>query len=71
VEPKAPTPVENAPIGPSDSVPPQPAMDGAPTPDAGAAEAPAQQPQPQKKKKRRSSPAVTPVEPQPGGLLPF
>jgi Uncharacterized protein conserved in bacteria, COG4765 len=71
VEPKAPTPVENAPIGPSDSVPPQPAMDGAPAPDAGAAEAPAQQPQPQKKKKRRSAPAATPVEPQPGGLLPF
>lgn len=72
VEPKAPTPVENAPIGPSDSVPPQPAMDGgAPAPDAGAAEAPAPQPQPQKKRKRRSAPAATPVDPQPGGLLPF
>lgn len=72
VEPKAPAPVENAPIGPADSVPPQPGMEAAPAPDAGAAEAP---PQPQKKKKRKSAPAnqgPTPVDPPPGGgFLPF
>lgn len=73
VEPKAPPPVENAPIGPADAAPPQPAMD-APPPEPDAGEAPAQA---QKKKKKRkpaaaSAPAATPVEPSPGGgLLPF
>ncbi|PPD44195.1 MAG: hypothetical protein CTY15_07790 [Methylocystis sp.] len=72
VEPKAPAPVENAPIGPSDSAPPQPSMD-APAPDAGAGEAPAQPAAPKKKKKkpRPDAPAAAPVEPSAGGLLPF
>jgi hypothetical protein len=75
VEPKAPTPVENAPIGPADAAPPQPALDAAPAADGGAVgEAPAQ-PAPPKKKKRKpaaNAPAATPVEPPPGGgLLPF
>jgi hypothetical protein len=72
VEPKAPTPVENAPIGPADSAPPQPAMDSAPAPDAAAGEAPAPG-QPQKKRKRRApAPAAAPAAESPlGGLLPF
>jgi hypothetical protein len=75
VEPKAPAPVENAPIGPADAAPPQPALDAAPAPDAAGAEdgAPAH-PAPAKKKKRKpaSGPAATPVEPPAGGgLLPF
>lgn len=70
VEPKAPTPVENAPIGPADSAPPQPAMDAPPAPDA-AGEAPAQPPQPRKKKRKPAAPAAQPAEPQGGGLFPF
>lgn len=76
VEPKAPAPVENAPIGPADAAPPQPAVEAAPAPDAPAAgEAPAQ-PQPGRKKKRKpaaaAAPAATPVEPPSGGgFLPF
>jgi len=75
VEPKAPPPVENAPIGPADSAPPQPAMDAAPAPDAAVGEAPAQPAAPKKKKKKKpaaNAPAATPVEPSSGGgLLPF
>jgi hypothetical protein len=68
VEPKAPAPVENQPIGPSDSAPSQPAAD-APAQDA----APAQPTPPKKKKKkpRADAPAATPVEPSGGNLFPF
>jgi hypothetical protein len=68
VEPKAPAPVENQPIGPSDSAPAQPAAD-APAPDAAAG-----QPAPPKKKKKKpraDAPAATPVEPSGGSLFPF
>lgn len=74
VEPKAPAPVENAPIGPSDAAPPQPAVEAAPAaPDAATGEAPAQ-PAPAKKKKRKPAPApaAQPAEPQGGGgFFPF
>ncbi|WP_405044830.1 DUF2155 domain-containing protein [Methylocystis echinoides] len=72
VEPKAPTPVENAPIGPADSAPPQPAVDAQPAPDAGAADAPAQ-PGPRKKKRKPAAvPAAQPAAPQGGGgFFPF
>jgi hypothetical protein len=75
VEPKAPAPVENAPIGPADAGPSQ--LEAAPAPDAGAVGEPAQQPAPppRKKKPRKPAadgPAAVPVEPPPGGgLLPF
>lgn len=70
VEPKAPTPVENAPIGPSDQAPPQPAADMGAS-DAGAGETPA--PGKKKKKKPRAdAPAATPVEPSGGNsFFPF
>ncbi len=70
VEPKAPAPVENAPIGPADAAPPQPSLDA---PDAGTGEAPAQPAPPRKKvrKPRADAPAAAPVEPSGGGLLPF
>jgi len=76
VEPKAPAPVENAPIGPSDAAPPQPALESAPAPDVGAVDGAGAPPAPQKRKKPRkppaNAPAATPVEPPPGGgLLPF
>jgi hypothetical protein len=74
VEPKAPSPVENAPIGPADAAPPQPAVDVAPSAsDAATGEAPAQ-PAPAKKKKRKppAAPAAQPAEPQGGGgFFPF
>lgn len=71
VEPKAPTPVENAPIGPADSAPPQPAAEAAPpAPDAATGEAPAQQPPP-RKKKRKPAPVAQPAEQGGGGLFPF
>lgn len=72
VEPKAPAPVENAPIGPADSAPPQPSAES-PAPDAMTGEAPAEQPAPRKKKKkpRAEAPAATPVEPTGSPLLPF
>ncbi len=72
VEPKAPTPVENAPIGPADSAPPQPALETQPAPDAAAGEAPAQQPAQPRKKKRKPAAAPAPAEPQGGGgFFPF
>jgi hypothetical protein len=72
VEPKAPAPVENQAIGPSDSVPSQPAaeatgQDAAPA-DASAQPAPAKK---KKKKPRPTAPAATPVEPSGGSLFPF
>ncbi|MGJ0510588.1 MAG: DUF2155 domain-containing protein [Methylocystis sp.] len=71
VEPKAPTPVENAPIGPADSAPPQPAVEAAPAP-ADAATGDAAQPAPGRKKKRRAAPVAPPAEPQGGGgFFPF
>ncbi len=73
VEPKAPAPVENAPIGPADQTPPQPAAD-TPTPDASVDGAPAQ-PAPAKKKKKKAKPAAAPADGGAGGggapLLPF
>lgn len=81
VEPKAPTPVENAPIGPSDSAPPQPAAEAPPAaePAPGAEAAPAQQqPQATKKKKRKPAAGAAPSGQQPaaepqggGGFFPF
>lgn len=71
VEPKAPAPVENAPIGPSDAAPPQPAAEAPPADAAAPADA---LPAPAKKKKRKPAPAAPaqPAEPQGGGgLFPF
>jgi hypothetical protein len=73
VEPEAPAPVENQPIGPADSAPPAPAAEQA-APEAGAADAPVEpgaEPA-RKKKKRRRAPAAAPAEPAGGGeFLPF
>lgn len=65
VEPEAPPPIENAPIGPADS-PDAPAVTPIPEADAPAAEAP----RPAKKKKRKPKPAeaAPPAEPAPTGL---
>lgn len=81
VEPKAPAPVENAPIGPSDAAPPQPAVEAPPAsepaPAPGAETAPAQQPQGARKKKRKPAAGGAPTgqqpaaEPQGGGFFPF
>ncbi|MCX7900183.1 MAG: DUF2155 domain-containing protein [Methylocystis sp.] len=80
VEPTAPAPVENQPIGPADSA--DPAFgDVAGAPDAAAStpvepDAGAEEPPKKKKKKRRSrqrsdDPAMTPVEPGGNPLMPF
>ncbi|RTL86418.1 MAG: DUF2155 domain-containing protein [Hyphomicrobiales bacterium] len=72
VEPKAPTPVENAPIGPADSAPPQPALDAPPAPDAAPGEAPAQPAQTRKKKRKPAAAPPGQAEPQGGGgFFPF
>jgi len=80
VEPKAPAPVENAPIGPSDAAPPQPAVEAPPVEPAapGAEAAPTQQPQAGKKKKRKPGSGAAPAGQQPtaepqggGGFFPF
>jgi hypothetical protein len=85
VEPKAPTPVENAPIGPSDSAPAQPAVEAPPAAEQPAAApgadsaAPAQQPPAGKKKKRKPAAGAAPAGQQPaaepqgggGGFFPF
>lgn len=72
VEPKAPAPVENAPIGPSDAAPAQPAAEAPPADAAAPADA---APAPARKKKRKpaaAAPAAQPAEPQGGGgLFPF
>lgn len=79
VEPTAPAPIENQPIGPADQAPP--AADAgvdAPLPEAVPGEAPAEPaaaPAKKKKKKKKQAadaPAATPVEPSGGNpLLPF
>jgi len=80
VEPKAPAPVENAPIGPADAAPPQPAVEAPPVEPAapGAEAAPTQQPQAGKKKKRKPGAGAAPAGQQPtaepqggGGFFPF
>jgi hypothetical protein len=75
VEPKAPAPVENAPIGPADSAPPQPpapAADAPPAePNLNADQAPAQQPGKKKKRKPAAAPAAPPADQGGGGFFPF
>ncbi|WP_036286850.1 DUF2155 domain-containing protein [Methylocystis sp. ATCC 49242] len=76
VEPAAPAPVENQPIGPADQ-PPAAADSAVPAPEAVPGEAPAEPaPPPARKKKRKKpaadAPAAAPVEPTGGNpLLPF
>jgi hypothetical protein len=67
VEPKAPAPVENQPIGPADQAPPEPAVDAA-SPEQPAGEAP-DAPAP-RKKKRKPRPEASP-EPAPDPFQPF
>jgi hypothetical protein len=77
VEPKAPAPVENAPIGPADSAPPQPpapapAADSPPAePNLNADQAPAQQPGKKKKRKPAAAAPAAPPADQGGGFFPF